>query len=220
MVDELLQLTAGLADRHAGLKAGAWYAEQVTTTGVGLPPLAEVAAAHPEALDVAQRMSAVFRRAGAKGRSPVEFQIRKVRDGSMRYSGRNGLVDLLLYTEVRTGLIVGLHDAARLELPVRFGLGSEAAQPSFSHISGSERSVGDEEPVLLSGEAIVGSLLKGPDDATKVVAGTERVWGVVFGAPDDSAALVDEALDGICAEGERQGAWRVLAKGMATGPTG
>jgi DNA/RNA-binding domain of Phe-tRNA-synthetase-like protein len=206
-----IRTTEALQETYPGLAARAWTAEALDGRAE-LPPLAATAHTFPKSAAHAENMSRFFREVGYSRGSPVEFQIRKSLDGSMNYSNRSALVDMLLYAEIRCGLIIGLHDLAALSLPVAFGLGREAEQLEFGHISNRQQPVEEDDPVLISNGTIIASLVHGPDRATMIRPETKTVWGVIFAAPNDPQDVLESSQQMACDEGEAHGVWRVLAR--------
>lgn len=172
-----------------------------------LPSLQEAAQSNAQSMVHAANLTAFFRELGAKGRSPVEFQVQKATAGDLKYSRRDPLIDYLLYAEVLTGFLVGLHDRDALAEDPRYGLAEEAAELSFEHISGRDVEVRPTEPVLIAGDRIVASLRHGPDRSTRITNSTSAVWGVMFASPDDDPGEVSAAAEKIVGRAEDMGIW-------------
>jgi hypothetical protein len=174
-----------------------------------LPPLSDVARGGIDARRRAANMSSFFREVGAKGRSPVEFQIAKASDGELKYSRRSPLVDYLLYAEVWSGFLVGLHDREILGEDLVFGLAEEAHEPSFDHISRKVITLKPQEPVLIAGDRIVASLRHGPDYASRISDTTRALWGVLFASPSDDSGEIGRMATQISKDGVARGIWRL-----------
>jgi DNA/RNA-binding domain of Phe-tRNA-synthetase-like protein len=157
-------------------------------------------------------MTAFFRDLGAKGRSPVEFQIEKARAGDLKYSRRHPLIDYLLFAEVFSGYLIGLHDLDAVGDKLVYGLAKEASKPEFEHISRKQIELKPDEPVLIADDQIIASLRHGPDYATRVQDSTTAIWGVMFASPDDSPDEADRALTQILDEGVERGIWALSSR--------
>jgi hypothetical protein len=100
-----------------------------------LPPLSDMPRNVEDAKRRAMNMTALFGSLGARGRSPVEFQLTKAMAGELNYSCKNVLVDFLLYAEVLTGLLIGFHDEAAAGNKIAIALASDAIEPTYEHIT-------------------------------------------------------------------------------------
>jgi len=196
-----------LAEKYPGLTAAMWQATFLGESVGDLPSLMAIASENTEAQRRATNMTAFFRELGAKGRSPVEFQIEKAQDGTLAYSRRNILVDYLLYTEVWSGFLIGFHDREALGENLVYGLAKEADAPSFEHISRKTVTMRPDEPALIANGRIVASLRHGPDFATRVHDKTTSLWGVLFAAPSDRRDTVERVMAMICDDGVTRGVW-------------
>ena len=203
----LIRTSAGLAAAYPGAFAISWRVKTRPAADGDLPPLQVVAQSHPDAPIRAQNMTRFFRDLGASGRSPVEFQIRKALDDSLVYSQRNALVDYLLYQEVRSGLLIGLHDASHISSELCYGLAEEASAPEYEHISGKTVTLNPREPVLVDDGRIIASLRHGPDRETRITNASDDVIGVLFGSPADSSEFAAEMVDEVERDGRTRGLW-------------
>jgi hypothetical protein len=203
----LIDRTASLARVWPGLHAEIWHACVLFDAAHRLPPLHETASEADAGRRRAENMSAFFRALGARGRSPVEFQITKAAAGELDYSRRNTLVDFLLYAEVRTGLLIGFHDASLVSDGIELGLASDARELKYTHMSQREISLRPTEPVLIANRSIIGSLRHGPDYATRITPATKTVWAVVFASPEEVGDELTEAATMIRAAGVDLGIW-------------
>lgn len=154
-------------------------------------------------------MSTFYRTTGSRSRSPVEFQYRKALEGALDYSRRNRVVDFLLYGELRTGFLLGIHDLNQLSLPVTLGLPQEVGNPAFLHVSNRDYEPKASEPILISGGVAIASLIGGPDRGTSITKKTKGVLGLVLPSPQDGAGDVASAVAYLSTHGEELGLWRV-----------
>lgn len=205
-MESLIRQSDALAARYPGLTVGVWSGRVVCCTKE-LPPLGQASSHREVSWRRATNMTAFFRELGAKGSSPVEFQIRKAREGTLQYSHHNRLVDYLLYAEICSGFLIGLHDRDTLQHELIYGLASEADQPTLAHISGKTLTLRPDEPVLMANGRIFASLRYGPDHATRICDTTVNFWGVLFGSLQDEPADVDSAIAAIWAEGIAREVW-------------
>jgi hypothetical protein len=194
-----------LRKRYPGLIAASWYAQWAGGSTDDLPSLQTAGAAVPQRR--ATNMTEFFRQLGAKGRSPVEFQIQKAREGTLAYSRRSVLVDYLLYLEVWSGYLIGLHDCEALGKNMFYGLAQEAHEPSLAHISGKALTIKPDEPVLITDGRIFASLRHGPDRETCITSTTRKLWGVMFATPQDDPSELDVTLAQIREDGLARGIW-------------
>lgn len=203
-----------LAQQHPELTAAVWKATRAGASVDELPPLREVAEseAHRNRFH-AVNMTAAFRGLGAKGRSPVEFQIEKAMAGDLRYSHRDPLIDYLLHAEVMTGFLIGFHDRQGLDGDLRYGLARDAAAPSFEHISRKTVELKPNEPVLLAGSRVIASLRHGPDYGSRIQRSTTQIWAVLFASPGDKEAEVEHAAAWVMGEGETRRIWAIECDG-------
>lgn len=204
------RVTKSMKADHPRLHAVAWIARlSHENPETQLPPLDGHGLRSEVALRRATSMTTCFRSLGAKGRGPVEFQIRKAHEGKLAYSRTSPAVDYLLFLEVLTGFLVAFHDVELLGPDLSYGVGADALSPTFEHISGREMTVGPSDPVLLANARIVASLRHGPDRATRVQASTRMIWGVMFGSHEDTLAELAEVLATVCNDGTARNIWRV-----------
>jgi DNA/RNA-binding domain of Phe-tRNA-synthetase-like protein len=203
-----------LARQYPELRVAAWKATRAGPPAGDLPSLRQAARseAHRNRFHAAN-MTAAFRDLGAKGRSPVEFQIEKAMAGDLNYSQRDVLIDYLLHAEVETGFLIGFHDRQGLDGDLRYGLARDAAAPSFKHISRKTVELRPDEPVLLSGDRVIASLRHGPDHDSRIKSSTSQIWAVLFASPGDGEDEVDAAVASVMDEGEARGIWTIERDG-------
>jgi hypothetical protein len=203
----LIDRTASLARVWPGLHAEIWRGRVLSDAPHRLPPLHETASNADAGRRRAENMSAFFRALGARGRSPVEFQITKAAADKLHYSRKSPLVDFLLYAEVRTGLLIGFHDASLVGDGIELGLASDARELTYTHMSEREIALRPTEPVLIANRVIIGSLRHGPDYATRITAVTKAVWAVAFASPGEARDELTEVARMIRIAGVDLGIW-------------
>jgi DNA/RNA-binding domain of Phe-tRNA-synthetase-like protein len=175
-----------LSAKYPGLAAVMWTATRSANETVRLAPLQQ--AANDDGGENERRannMTGFFHELGAKGRSPVAFQIQRASAGKLDYSRRDPLVDYLLCAEVASGYLIGFHDREAVGEDLVFGLAKEASGLVYEHISRKTVELRPDEPVLIARDRIVASLRHGPDYATRVTPSTTHLWAVLFAAPAD-----------------------------------
>ena len=144
---------------------------------------------------------------------PVERQIGKFRkDGAFPKSAVSGL--LLLSLEMRSGILMGLHDATRINGTLQF---DTAADESFTGMSGRIVRCGRDELVIRDDKNIVASIREGPDKRTAVhaqAAAIQKRWFLlVMGYPGMTVARLERGIsDAVAAFAE------VGAKNVVTWP--
>lgn len=200
--------TNALASRYPGLYAVAWQADLLTSKPVELPPLSSSDLHTATAAIRSHNMTRFFRSLGTRGRSPVDFQIRKAREGTLTYSHQSAAVDYLLYLEVLTGFLVGIHDRDAVGDVLQYGLAEEVNEATFEHIAGSPCVTKEADPVLIANGRIIASLTHGPDYGTRITTSTRAVWGVIFGSPGESADELDRACEIARVDGQSRGIWQ------------
>ncbi len=191
----LLERTTSLVQALPGLRAAHWRASLGQRPAEQLPSLHDASLSGEKARQRAANMTALFRSLGARGRSPVEFQLTKAVAGELDYSRKSILVDFLLYAEVLTGLLIGFHDEEATGPEIHLGIASDAVEPTYEHITRRIVTLRPNEPVLMDDRRIIGGLRHGPDYKTRVRRDTTRLWVVAFASPDES----EEELSAIAA---------------------
>jgi DNA/RNA-binding domain of Phe-tRNA-synthetase-like protein len=208
----LIHRTDALVEACPHLIAEVWDATVGSSRSIGLPQLREVASSTGNARQRAENMSQVFSALGARGRSPVEFQIERAATGALVYSRRDALVDFLLYAEVWTGILIGFHDTSAVEGEVQLGVAGDAAQSAYEHISQKMIELKLSEPVIMAGRRIIGSLRHGPDYVTRVTSDTKKVWAVAFGSPGETPDELESLASSIAAAGVEFGVWSIASR--------
>jgi len=203
-----------LTQRYPDLTAVVWKATRAEAPLDELPPLRQAAQGETYRNRAhAANMTACFRTLGAKGRSPVEFQIEKAAAGELVYSRRDALIDYLLFAEVATGFLIGFHDRQGLAGDLRYGLAREVAMPSFEHISRKTIELKPDEPVLIAGDRIIASLRHGPDFDSRIKSSTTQMWAILFVSPGDDKGEVDRAAGKVMEDGEARRIWAIETSG-------
>lgn len=202
----LLERTTALIQGLPQLRAAAWPAS-LDQGAQHLPSLHGTSLNAEEARQRAMNMTSLFRSLGARGHSPVEFQLTKAIAGELDYSRKSILVDFLLYAEVLTGLLIGFHDKDATGTEIHLGLAPDASEPTYEHITRRMVRLRSNEPVLMADRRIIGSLRHGPDYRTRVRPDTTEIWAVAFASPDESEEELSAIAEAIRDAGRELGVW-------------
>ncbi len=117
----------------------------------------------------------------------------------------------LLSLELRSGILMGVHNAARISGPIVFDTASQGE--AFDGLMGGVVTCAQDEPILRDDKDIFASILQGPDKRTAIPAmptdsGIRQDWCLMlFGAPGCEARIFDQAFT------EAQAAMESLAAG-------
>ena len=131
-------------------------------------------------------------------RSPLGPQLEALRRKEAPKSV--GLVQALLFLEMRTGLLMGAQDAAEIHGELLFDLA--VAGETFPGMR-SEVKCLEGEPVLKDSEGIIASLFQGPDRRTRLKKETKDIVFFVFSVPGISVNDVEDGVKAVSSLFER-----------------
>ena len=143
-----------------------------------------------ESLQNATLMTEFYKIVGSSMKCHIETLLKSYIKKN-RFKSNNYLVDLVLYLELSTGLLMGIHDLKYINDYIEVYLAD--GKESFTHISRKIFHPIEDSICLKDSQKIFASLTEGPDISTKVTNFTKEAIILVFLPPKlDNIILVDK----------------------------
>ncbi len=106
------------------------------------------------------------------------------------------LVEAMFMAELKNGLLTGRHDLAALELPVTVRVAG--SDERYVTLGGREQAPAAGDMCMCDGQAVISSIIYGPDAKTAICPATQRAIFTVYGPAGIAPAAVRAHLDDIC----------------------
>ncbi|MFC1834069.1 phenylalanine--tRNA ligase beta subunit-related protein [Thermodesulfobacteriota bacterium] len=105
------------------------------------------------------------------------------------------LVEAMFMAELRDMLLTAGHDLDLVKLPVR--LDTAKGVETFTRIDGQDQLLKAGDMIIADQEAVISSVIYGPDKRTRIGESTTRALFTAYGVPGIGALAVRQHLDGI-----------------------
>ena len=122
----------------------------------------------------------------------VLAQLESILSGKRSLGGATGLLTAMFQTELETMLLTAGHDMDRLTTPLRLMLST--GQETFRSISGKDVHTVENDLMVVSGETVISSILRGPDFGSRITPDTKNVLFTVYAPPGIEIGTVKQAL--------------------------
>ena len=124
---------------------------------------------------------------------PLIQQLESVLRGDKGFGADTPLVSAMFAAELAAMLLTAGHDLKKLGLPIRLctAKGGEA----YTSISGRETAAVGEDAYIADADGVISSILRGPDERTRVTADTTDVLYTVYAPAGVETDAVHKGLD-------------------------
>lgn len=133
---------------------------------------------------------AYFRRFGQG--YPVLSQLESVLAGKKELPAVQPIRAAMFLTEVESMLLMAGHDAARIRFPLRLTLAGGAE--GYRSIAGKETVAMVNDMLLCDAEGPISSILRGPDERTRLTDTTTEALFTIYAPPGVTAEEIERAL--------------------------
>ena len=139
-----------------------------------------------KALRVLEAYSAYYRK--FKKTYHVQLQLESVVFKGKSIPSVSALVEAMFTAELKNLLLTAGHDLAAIEKPVGVDVGE--GSETYVRLNGQEQQLKPGDMMIADAEGVISSVLYGPDQRTRITAGTQQVLFTVY-AP---AGIGEEAV--------------------------
>ena len=119
-------------------------------------------------------------------------QLESVLSGKRTVSAASGLLSAMFLTELESMVLTAGHDLDALETPLRLCLST--GNERFQSISGKDVTTVQNDLMVMSGNQVISSILRGPDLHSKITASTTGVLFTLYAPPGVEKDAVYSAL--------------------------
>jgi DNA/RNA-binding domain of Phe-tRNA-synthetase-like protein len=123
---------------------------------------------------------------------PVLAQLESYLKGKKALHGESGLLQAMFLTELESMLLMAGHDTARLSLPLQLRLAT--GNESYPSISGREVTAVPNDLMICDGTTIISSILRGPDEPSRITDVTADVLFTIYAPPGIEKAYIETHL--------------------------
>ncbi|MCE1252211.1 MAG: hypothetical protein LWX83_01545 [Anaerolineae bacterium] len=125
----------------------------------------------------------------------VLFQVESVALKGKSLPQVAALVEAMFMVELKNQLLTAGHDLDRLKQPLRLGIA--AGDESYTLMNGQNQILKAGDMYVADAEAVISSIIHGPDRRTAITPDTQRVLFVVYAPPGIGAEKVQAHLEDI-----------------------
>jgi len=146
-----------------------------------------------KALPVLEAYNAYYRQ--FKKTYHVQLQLESVVFKGKSIPSVSSLVEAMFMAELKDLLLTAGHDLVAVQKPVEV----DAAEGSerYIRLSGQEQQLKPGDMMIADAQGVISSVLYGPDQRTRITAGTKQVLFTVYAPPGIGEEAVGEHLDDI-----------------------
>jgi len=125
----------------------------------------------------------------------VQLQLESVAFQGKSIPSVSALVEAMFVAELKNLLLTAGHDLAGIHKPV--GVDVAAGSERYMRLNGQEQQLKPGDMVIADAEGVISSVLYGPDQRTRITAGTQQVLFTVYAPPGIGEEAVQQHLEDI-----------------------
>jgi len=146
-----------------------------------------------KALPILQAYNAYYRK--FKKTYHVQLQLESVVFKGKSIPSMSALVEAMFTAELKNLLLTAGHDLAAVQKPV--GVDVAEGSERYIRLNGQEQQLKPGDMMIADAEGTISSVLYGPDQRTRITAGTQQVLFTVYAPPGIGEDAVCEHLEDI-----------------------
>lgn len=122
---------------------------------------------------------------------PVLGQLESFLKGDKQLEADIPLLKVLLLTELESMLLMACHDMNSIKMPLTLERGAPDTEIQYVGISKREQKISVDDFYIRDEEAVISSVLKGPDYRTRITANTQDALFMIYGPYEIKPLEVD-----------------------------